>query len=238
MLEPVTPGSQLVLLARLEMRGIDVGYLILQHLPRPQALSLVLPQIRQLSGDLPPRGIHRPVLRQRGAVPGVGIQQRQVRRLLHQLLIVALPVDIDQQGADLAEQALRHGTPADPRNRLAVAAERALEQDPVLVLRQLHAKLRKRRPRRLIQPVEQGRDHGILLARADQVAADPPACQGVEAVNQQGFSGARLTRQDAQTLGKVDIRLPDDCHIPDVERAEHIIFPLPAGSWCGGGSCP
>ena len=161
-----------------------------------------------------------------------------MRRLLHQLLIVALPVDIDQQGADLAEQALRHGTPADPRDRLAVAAERALEQDPVLVLRQFHAKLRKRRPRRLIQPVEQGRDHGILLARADQVAADPPACQGVEAVNQQGFSGARLTRQDAQTLGKIDIRLPDDCHIPDVERAEHIIFPLPAGSWCGGGSCP
>ena len=140
-----------------------------------------------------------------------------MRRLLHQLLIVALPVDIDQQGADLAEQTLRHGTPADPRNRLAVAAERALEQDPVLVLRQFHAK---------------------LLARADQVAADPPACQGVEAVNQQGFSGARLTRQDAQTLGKIDIRLPDDCHIPDVERAEHIIFPLPAGSWCGGGSCP
>ena len=76
------------------------------------------------------------------------------------------------------------------------------------------------------------------VAGDDTILTDPPACQGVEAVNQQGFSGARLTRQDAQTLGKVDIRLPDDCHIPDVERAEHIIFPLPAGSWCGGGSCP
>ena len=138
--ELVPPFGEPFLLPRLQLGGIDILDLELQHLPQTNALGHVAAESRNLVPYSLPFPVHPTVLLQLVAVLGVIVQQGAVSRRLHELLVVALPVDVDQQLPRLTEDALGHGTAVDAGGGTPIPRQDTLEQK-VIPLGQVDAQL-------------------------------------------------------------------------------------------------
>ena len=136
-------------------------------------------------------------------------------RCLHKLLVVTLPVDVDEQSPRIPQDALGHGAAIDASSRATVTGHDSLKKEAV-PLRQIDPQLGKSLSQLPRRRRKQSADQSLILTRTDKVTADSTAREEAHAINEQGFTCSRFSRQDAKTVLKVDIQRLNDGYIFNV----------------------
>ena len=148
------------------------------------------------------------------------VEQLALRGGARQRLEFVLPVDIDDERADIAQQLQRH------RNAIEVAARTAIVGDDAahgeLVFR-LDGLLREHfaQRRRALADVEGGRELGAFGARAHHFGTALAAGEQRERVDHDGFAGAGFAREHREAGAHFEIDEIDDGEVTNLQMGQH-----------------
>ncbi len=131
-----------------------------------------------------------------------------------------LPVDFNKHFPDIAHQARAHPLIIDTGAAAAIRSESATEDQR---LPAIDLDLGQQFERRMIgRQMEFSRNASLLRPGANKARIGPHPKRQREAVQQDGFSGACLPRQNAQPFFKGNIQPVDQDNIADGEFFQHV----------------
>ena len=139
---------------------------------------------------------------------------------------IVLAVDVDETAAELPQHRRCGGHPIDAAAALALGGDLAAEHQrrgalvPGLFQTVQHC---------LRHIVKGGPDHGLGRAGAHKVLGGAVAQNGIDGVDEDGFARTRLACQHIQAFFKVNVGFLDDCHIFNLEAAQHSFSCLISG---------
>ena len=148
-----------------------------------------------------------------------GVEIIDVLLLVQQMHPVVLTVNAEKLPAQRAQHGKRGGLSVDAAEIAPVGKNLAAEQKRIVAGK---AQLLHSLFHRAAQPVEERRDAGAALSRADQIAADPAAKDGAERVDDDGFTRAGLAGQHRKTALEGELGGLDDGDVFDQKLAKHV----------------
>ncbi len=220
LLQSVTLGGQLILLALARRQFLQLVDGVSQEILFALGLHNGVPRRSQAFA----RGAPGPVAgRDFVAEIGrdaVGIQQTQVGGRVGQPHLVVLALHLHQQRADPFQRGRAHRRVVHPGARAAIPPDRTAQHD-ILVRGQ--AQLFQQRVHGMgARRGEAGGYARLIRAGADQRGIRARAQGQAQAVEQNGFAGARLPGQHGQSRAKAEIQPLDQDHVTYRQRAQHI----------------
>ena len=121
--QPIPLLHQVLVLAGLQLRGIDLLDLVAKQVDAAAQLALAAHQLVQLAANGAQlaylTGQHRPL----GLQAGVTVEKVEVRAFLEQREVFALSVDVDQVPADRLQDAQPHGSTVNATHVVPAAAD-------------------------------------------------------------------------------------------------------------------
>src|SRR3982751_3392415 len=144
------------------------------------------------------RAAHRRGLRLRATER---VEYPALRLGVEKCLRIVLAVEVDELPPDLSEHRRRHRCAVDPGATTAIGGNLTFEHQRVVV--DVDATLvRQRRDSLYLRDVEYSLDGRLVRARANEVGARALAEQKSERADDDRLAGARLARQDVESLGE------------------------------------
>ena len=138
--------------------------------------------------------------------------------LIHQLSAVILPVNVDQQTAELLQLRGCNRIPAHAAAAFPVEADTTLNDQLVLCLYIVF-----REPLLGIRQIEHRGYKAFFRPVPNQFPADTLAQHRTDGINDDGFTSAGLTGQDIQSGLELNIRFFDDGNILNMQFVQHAI---------------
>ena len=129
-------------------------------------------------------------------------------------LIFVLPVNVDEHRPHLAQKRHRRGLSVDATGAFPVGADGAFDEQCLIV--DGIARLCKARFHRVGNIGKHSKDLCLCTARAHQIAPHAFAEHSVDSINENGFSGTRLTGQHVKAAVEIHIGFFDDRYIFNV----------------------
>ena len=210
MAEYLPAGGQLFFFLRLQRGGLDLVHLKAQQFQPALFFGLVHLQRVRLAFDCDQLTVDLAVFAVLLFVLGVEIQQRQMAGRIGQILIVVLPVDVDETGGEIPQHGCGGRHAVDPAVALAFGTDLTIKKKFVS---RLIACLFQLAANSLGQVGKGGPDTGFARPGADKVAAGAVAQNGIDGVDQDTFACARLAGQNVQTGRELRFGLLDDRNI-------------------------
>ena len=217
--------SELRLLGRIGVRGLDLLQLEAQDVEIALAGALPLPDPSQLALDPKHLGVRLPI----GAAPlqvllaGEAVQRLELRARQRQLAVLVLPVEGEQPRAQGLQLGRRGRAAREKRARSPARRDAPPDGDLGRALRQ---PLRDLGQLRIAEQPLGNLEHplhvGLGRARPDDVRARLAAHQQVEGVGQDRLARSRLARDRVQPRPESQLGALDQEQVLDPELEEHV----------------
>ena len=218
------PRRQLLLLAGLQLRPLQLLDLILQGVYPPGLFRLIHLQRPDLAPYICKVFILLSICNCKAFHPAKAVQIHNVLLLVQQLLPVVLPVDIQQSGTQCPQLSHCYRTAVDPAYVFAVGLDLPLQQQRPIrlqldaqLLRQLRCHTGKSRA-----------DKRLFSPGADQLPAGPLPQYSAQTVDNNGLARAGLTGQGIEPRCEFDIRHLDNSDILNMQQLQHTDLPSSA----------
>ena len=171
--------------------------------------------VLEVAHPLPGRG------RLGGVDPAIGVEQGAVAARVEQAAIVMLAVDLDQQRAELAQQAGRDRLIVDEGAAAAVGLGDAADDERLAGLAVEPVLGEQGQGGMIGRQLEGDADHRLRLAGADQPAVGPHAEREAERVEQDRFARPGLAGQHAEARPELEVERVDQDDVADREAGQH-----------------
>ncbi len=150
-----------------------------------------------------------------GDVGVVAIEQVELILLLQEGEVLVLPVDVDEIGANLAQDGQCDVAAVD--ERCAAARPRELPRDDELFVRVVDGLLRQElvQAERLVLEREYRLNAQPVAARAHHVGRHARAEHGAERVDEDRLARAGLAGQDIEARLELHLHVLEQCEVPD-----------------------
>ena len=224
--EHAPPRRQLLLLAGLQLRPIQLLDLVLQRVHAAGFFRLVHLQRAYLPPYICKVSILFSIRIYKGFRLSEAVQIYNMLLLVQKLLPVVLPMDIQQPRAQRPQLRHRHRPPVDTAHVFAVCLYLPLQKQGAVRLR-LYAQC-LRQPR--LHAGKRRADKGLVRPGADQLPAGALSQHGAETVDHNGLARARLAGQGVEPRRELDVCRLDDGDILNMQQLQHTASLLSAAS--------
>ena len=210
------------LLARLQGGRFDLADLERQQVGALRRLALTLAQPFELLAYVLPAIVTGGIGRLVVLDPGKAVQQVQMLSHAKQTEMLRLPMDVDQQLADFAQQGQADGPTVEARQASSLAADFTPEIDEGFLLEQSlaledHSHLAAVGS---LQP-EGAFHYGRLGAGPHYGAVGPAPQQELDSVDDDRLAGAGLTGEDDEAGVKAQLEPLDNGEVPNAQLDQH-----------------
>ena len=215
--KPSFSCEQVFLFAVAQLGVVDLFHLGLKLAEALQALLFAAVEF----GDLPPQCeqllVAGAVVGEQLAGAAEAVEEVDVAVFVHQALAVVLAVDVEEVGAELAEDGGGDGLHVDAADGFAVGGQLALDVEGVVLVAaepefvELPAQLGG-------EAGKDGADEAFFGAAANEFAAGALAHDGADGVDDDGLTGAGFAGEDGQAVAELDVGLFNHCDIFDMKK--------------------
>ena len=195
---------------------LDFIFVERQHINALQALLFAGFERVDFAPEAQKRLIIRLILREKRRTAGVAVKIVDVVLLVEQLLAVVLAVNVDEIRRKQPQRCRGNRLHVDAAGAFAVRRDLALNMQRIRLLAR-EVELVEQRFERRRQLGEHRADKALFRAGANEVAADAPAENRADRVDDDTFARAGLAGEHGQTALQLDVRTLDHGNIFNVE---------------------